>query len=85
MAYLEKLREKYQEKRNECDENQQKFFDSFLSDDYCFLRIKITKALQIIAFLGIPQDEVNDFYKKIFMEMLKTSKNNHNDYSKKEQ
>ena len=73
MSYLEQLRENYKIKRDECNDEQKEFFDVFLNDDYCFLRVKMVKALQIISFLGIPDENVKDFYMKMYIEMIKDS------------
>ena len=72
------LKNLYQNKKNnnECNEKQIEFLDTFLEDDYCFLRIKEKQALNIINFLGIPQDKVVPYYKEILIAMLKQMKSN---------
>lgn len=76
MEKLNKLRELYQEKKNknECSSEQITFLDTYLNDDYCFIRIKEKDALNIICFLGIPKEEAYKYYGDLLIEAINSSK-----------
>lgn len=76
MEKLNKLRELYQEKKdkNECSSEQINFLDTYLNDDYCFIRTKEQDALNIICFLGIPKEEAYKYYSELLIESIKSSK-----------
>ena len=63
------LKKLYREKKqnNECSEKQIEFLNTFLEDDYCFLRTKEKTVLNIIVFLGIPKEKVYDYYEEILI------------------
>lgn len=84
MNKFEELRELYKIKKekNECTKEQITFLDTYLNDEYCFLRTKEQEALKIIYFLGIPKDKVYRYYQEILIAMLKKMKSDKNSNAK---
>lgn len=73
MNYLEDLRKRYIDKkeRKEFTEEEIDFLDVFLKDDFCFLRVKSNEAIGIIGSLGVPKEQISNYYQNIFISMLK--------------
>lgn len=84
MDYLEDLKKRYYEKksRNEFNNEEVTFLDTFFTDSSCFLRVKANEAKGIIRSMGVPSDKVFEYYENIFISMLIKMKKNQNNTKK---